>query len=116
MLSGDDRDSGAEDDHHPAEVFAGLHEVLPAPRSRARPFHVATVVPRCNPLTNRGGAVILPGVKNRVTQDADADASDENLEDSFGVGIHGGEDTLVEVGFETGPRADAVSHLVRRSR
>lgn len=94
VLSRDDCDSGSEDDHHPAEVFAELHEVLPATRSRARPFHVAAVVPRCDPLANWGGAVVLPGVENRRTQDADDDAGDEDLEDAFGVGIHADEDTL----------------------
>lgn len=116
VLSRDDRGSGSEDDHHPAEVFAELHEVLPAPRSRARPFHVAAVVPRCDPLTNRGGAVILPSVENRRTQDADDDASDEDLEDAFGVGIHAGEDTLVKVEFDAGPRAGRDSQSARRSR
>lgn len=116
MLSGDDCDSGSEDDHHPAEVFAGLHEVLPAPGSRARPFHVTTVVPRCNPLANRSGAVVLSGVKNRCTQDADDGANDKYLQDAFVVGTHGGKDTSLKVEFESGPRAGVNSRSPRRSR
>lgn len=76
-----------------------------APRSRARLFHVTPVVPRCNPLANRRGAVVLSRLEDRRTQDADDDAGDKDLEDAFGVGIHGGEDTSAEAGFNAGPKA-----------
>jgi hypothetical protein len=97
-------DTAANADHGAGKDIAILLKESASSSGYAGSLHISPVVPRVNPLADRRCRVVLSNENDGKAKQACGNASGEHLPGFLGFGIHGGDDTSVVAGFESGPR------------